>query len=279
MNLNPGLKPLIAVSLILHIMAVSLLFFIPQEGIKKGEPLFARLVTPEQIIEKDEGRPHVNKGQGIGGMSKKLVPLNQKAGKEKGAKAESLKGSDTIKVPQAIQGEDKVFRERVPATQKDLNETGLPSEPLKPQTPMPSITAPHLPREGLFDRDVVEMLAKKEMDKINQDKEITFDTNELRYHSYMLRLKEKIEGIWRYPPEAAEKGIYGDLYIRFTIKKDGRLGNMELLRTSGYRNLDEAAMRALKDAEPFWPLPQEWEKDELVITGHFIYSLYGAYLR
>lgn len=276
MNLNPGLKPSIAFSLILHIMAVSLLFFMPQGGIKKGKPLFARLVTPEQIIKNDAGRASVSKKDR---MSKKSIPSSQKelqrAGKEESSKVGSLRESGHVKGHQGIQRDDKVLREDVP-TPKDLKEA---DGPLRPETRTPPIQVPHLPKEGLFDRDVLERLAKNEKEEPVPDRGITFDTNELRYHSYMLRLKEKIEGIWRYPPEAAEKGIYGDLYIRFTIKKDGRLGNVELVRTSGYRNLDEAAMRALRDAEPFWPLPQEWKKDELVITGHFIYSLYGVYLR
>ena len=88
-------------------------------------------------------------------------------------------------------------------------------------------------------------------------------------------LKEKIESIWQYPKEAARLGLSGDLYIKFTIKRDGKLGEIDLLRTSGHKDLDEAAMKALKDAEPFWPLPADWEKDDLEINGHFIY-VYGS---
>lgn len=75
------------------------------------------------------------------------------------------------------------------------------------------------------------------------------------------------------------RGIYGDLYIKFTIDKKGKLISLELLRTSGYKMLDDAAIKALKDAEPFWPLPDDWQKDSLTITGHFIYTLHGFYLR
>jgi protein TonB len=84
-------------------------------------------------------------------------------------------------------------------------------------------------------------------------------------------LKERIEDIWKYPKEAAQKGLSGELYIKFSINKDGRLGETEIVRTSGHRELDEAAMKALKNAEPFWPLPDDWDKDTLEIKGHFIY--------
>ena len=115
--------------------------------------------------------------------------------------------------------------------------------------------------------------------KREEDSGITFSTTEYRYYGYKMRLKEKIESIWKYPPEAARKGIYADLYIRFTILKNGELGSVELLRTSGYKMLDDAAMQALRDAAPFWPLPEEWGEDSFTITGHFVYTLYGYYLR
>ncbi|WP_242455798.1 energy transducer TonB [Dissulfurispira thermophila] len=134
-------------------------------------------------------------------------------------------------------------------------------------------------KEKFFDRDIIGKLAQKEKEEVKTDNGITFDTHEFKYYGYMQRLKEKIEGIWRYPPDAAEKGIYGDLYVKFTIKKNGKLGAVELVRTSGHKSLDDAAIKALKDAEPYWPLPDEWGKDGLTITGHFVYSLYGVYIR
>jgi len=76
-----------------------------------------------------------------------------------------------------------------------------------------------------------------------------------------------------------EKGIYGDLDIEFTIKKNGKLGAIQLVRTSGYKDLDDAAIKALRDAEPYWPLPDDIREQSLTITGHFIYSLYGQYIR
>ncbi len=149
------------------------------------------------------------------------------------------------------------------------------------------------PRKGdelkLAEKKAVEELIKGKKGEVDgKDKEkaggegepeITFSTQEFKYYGYKMRLKEKIENIWKYPPEAAEKGIYADLYIRFTILKNGKLGAVELLRTSGYKTLDDAALKALRDAAPYWPLPDEWKEESFTITGHFIYSLYGSYIR
>jgi protein TonB len=136
-------------------------------------------------------------------------------------------------------------------------------------------------KEKIFDRDVIEQFARRQEEKRKEkEKEgITFDTSELKYYGYMQRLKEKIEGIWVYPPGAIKQGLRGELVIRFEIKGSGRLGDVEVLQTSGFKALDDAAVKALHDAEPYWPLPGSWGKEGLVITGRFIYALSGYYIR
>jgi protein TonB len=138
-------------------------------------------------------------------------------------------------------------------------------------------------RERLFDKDIVANLAKRDIareeEKERKNKSFTLDTSEYRFLLYNRRLKERIESIWVYPPYEAEHGIYGDLIIRFTIKKNGRLGSVEILRTSGHKSLDDAAIKALKDGAPYWPLPDEWGMDAYTIEGHFIYTIYGYFIR
>ena len=137
-------------------------------------------------------------------------------------------------------------------------------------------------REKLFDTSIIGDLAKREVEKKDKEKKdtsFTFDAREYKFLLYNRRLKERIERIWVYPPDAAAQGIYGDLILRFTIKKDGTISAVELVRTSGHKNLDDSAMRALKDGSPYWPLPDEWGMESYTIEGHFIYTLYGYYIR
>lgn len=123
---------------------------------------------------------------------------------------------------------------------------------------------------SLFNREKI----KQRADGSSSERQvISFDTSDLKYRGYMRMLKEQLESIWRYPEEAARLGISGDLMIRFEINKDGTLGDMELIRPSGYRTLDIAAMKAIEDSFPFWPLPDDWEGDEYAIDGHFVYVL------
>ncbi len=126
------------------------------------------------------------------------------------------------------------------------------------------------PRYFLFDRGTVEKYARKGIDK---KKVLSFDIPELHYRGYKRRLKSRIESAWEYPPGVIVPGTFVDLNITFSIKRDGSLGDIKLVRTSGYEALDKAALKALRDAAPYWPLPDDWEGDELIIPGHFIYLL------
>ena len=136
-------------------------------------------------------------------------------------------------------------------------------------------------RERLFDKDITENIARRDAGKAEDEGEkqapITFDTKVYKYAGYMTKLREKIESIWVFPTEALARGIRfpQDLKIEFTIKKDGKLGEVRLIRTSGYKMLDDAALKALKDGEPYWPLPEEWGMETYTVLGHFVYSTYG----
>jgi len=136
---------------------------------------------------------------------------------------------------------------------------------------VPSDNVKSVPYAFLFDRETIERFAKKQFS--GDKKGLSFDAPEFRHRGYMRMLKQRIESIWKYPEDAARQGLSGDLYITFSIKRDGSLDRVELIRTSGYRSLDEAAIKAITDAQPFWPLPEDWQKDTLVINGHFIYIL------
>ena len=104
-------------------------------------------------------------------------------------------------------------------------------------------------------------------------KTVDLNTSDLRFLSYFKHIKDLIESVWVYPREAREKGIDGQLVIKFTIRENGELGPVEVLASSGYKFLDTAAVQALKDASPFPTLPKQWKKKEITISGNFIYYL------
>lgn len=111
------------------------------------------------------------------------------------------------------------------------------------------------------------------------DDSVTLDTDEFKFMSYNRWLKIKVESVLRYPELAAISGFQGTLYIKFDIMKDGSLANLELLRSSGYRILDDEALRAIRSAAPFQPLPDEWSKDRYSIRAAVLFYLNEAYIR
>ncbi|MDI6890569.1 MAG: TonB family protein [Thermodesulfovibrionales bacterium] len=251
------IKRFFAYSLLLHIaLLIAALSFVPPVKGKKGGEFFASLVSPEEISAPASlisPIPDVRPVQ----------PVRPKTF-ESSPPSPSL--SPDIPSPQSP---SVLASGRGTEGRSEIKETMQ-----KPDVPMPSI------RERLFDRSIIGELAKREVKKAErEERTFAFDMKELRYSGYLRRLKERIESIWIYPPDAAARGIYGDLIIKFTIKKNGRLGPVELIRTSGHKNLDDAALRALRDAEPFWPLPDEWDMEAYTIEGHFIYTIYGYYVR
>ena len=162
-----------------------------------------------------------------------------------------------------------VLKKRPPVRLRPLTKS-LPPNTIRDEVPS-SPSGDETDPSFLFDREVIEKYASNVP---RPEKGLTFDTSEFKHRGYMRTLKEKIESIWGYPKDAVRKKMSGDLYIMFTIKKNGKLSDVEILRTSGHWSLDMAAIQALKDAEPFWPLPDDWLEDHLEIKGHFIY-LYG----
>ncbi|MEW6162809.1 MAG: TonB family protein [Nitrospirota bacterium] len=248
------IKRFFAYSIALHIttLIVALSFVSPVKG-KRGGEFFASLVSPEEIFAP---APLISPIPEV----RPVQPVRPKTF-ESSPPSPSL--SPDIPSPQSP---SVLASGRGAEGRSEIKETMQ-----KPDVPMPSI------RERLFDKSIIGELAKREVKK--EERTFAFDMKELRYLGYLRRLKERIESIWIYPPDAAARGIYGDLIIKFTIKKNGRLGPVELIRTSGHKNLDDAALRALRDAEPFWPLPDEWNMEAYTIEGHFIYTIYGYYVR
>lgn len=96
---------------------------------------------------------------------------------------------------------------------------------------------------------------------------------DLKYYSYMDRLKRKVEMLWEYPERARLKSIGGTLHIDFSIGRDGKLERLALVESSGVPMLDDAALKALRDAAPFAPFPATWEMERLNISGTFIYQI------
>jgi protein TonB len=95
-------------------------------------------------------------------------------------------------------------------------------------------------------------------------------TKEYRFASYEEAWRAKVEriGTLNFPDEAKRKKLSGSLRMAVTIHKDGSVKSIKITKPSGYRVLDDAAIRIVRLASPFAPFPENIKKDydELVIT-------------
>jgi periplasmic protein TonB len=101
-------------------------------------------------------------------------------------------------------------------------------------------------------------------------KAISTSTREYRYASYMEAWRRKVEriGNLNYPEEARRKGLYGNLILHVSVRADGSLEGVRVVRSSGQDVLDQAAVRIVELAAPFAPFPPDIaaETDLLDIT-------------
>ncbi|WP_165869060.1 energy transducer TonB [Thiogranum longum] len=105
---------------------------------------------------------------------------------------------------------------------------------------------------------------------------ITASTREARYASYMRDWVHKVErvGQLNYPDAARRQGMSGKLMVEVAVYPDGSVRNITILKPSGHKILDDAAVRIVKLAAPFAPFPENIRKDNdiLYITRTWIFS-------
>lgn len=101
-------------------------------------------------------------------------------------------------------------------------------------------------------------------------------TQEYRFAQYIEDWRIKVEriGNLNYPEQARQQKIFGSLRLSVSINADGSLGPIEVSKSSGNRVLDAAAMRIVKLAAPYSPLPPDIRKDTdiLVITRTWTFT-------
>jgi periplasmic protein TonB len=103
------------------------------------------------------------------------------------------------------------------------------------------------------------------------DAAIALNTRDPQYITYFTSIKRNIEFVWEYPEPALRYGLQGKLLLQFTILASGELESAQIIRSSGSNLLDHEALRAMKAAAPFRPIPPWIDKKRLTITASFEY--------
>lgn len=104
--------------------------------------------------------------------------------------------------------------------------------------------------------------------KMPRKKYISAATQEYNAASYMSAWQEKVERIGNinYPEAARHQQIYGNLVLEVNINPDGSVQEINVLRSSGKPLLDDAAIRIVRLAAPFAPLPEALKEETDILA-------------
>lgn len=121
------------------------------------------------------------------------------------------------------------------------NETPIALVPTPPSPVIASAADEALRLRGSADREL----------------EIRADTRESALAPYLDGWKRKIErlGTLNYPRDSRRRRMSGNPVLAVTIRADGTLRDISVQRSSGSREVDQAALNILKLASPFDPFP------------------------
>ena len=169
-----------------------------------------------------------------------------------------------------------------------LRETPPPAPAIEvltvPEAPPTAQAAPQEPpREARRRTDVASLLTSTqlEIDRLTAEidrrsqtpngnsrrRSINASTKEYRFAAYLDAWRQKVErvGNLNYPDEAKRRKLYGDLILHVSVRADGSLENVRLVRSSGHKVLDDAAIRIVRLASPYAPFPPDIRKDTDVL--------------
>jgi len=117
---------------------------------------------------------------------------------------------------------------------------------------------------------------RESQSKLPRRKWISANTRAYEYAAYMQAWVAKVErvGNLNYPEEIRRLKLTGDLVMTVGINLDGSIESIDITRSSGLPQLDQAATRIVRLAGPYSPLPDyiQSEIDVLHITRTWRFS-------
>lgn len=98
------------------------------------------------------------------------------------------------------------------------------------------------------------------------------NSDDIAFGSFLRRFEGAVYGVWRYPLEAAMRGIEGITPVRITFNRRGEITNIQQLESSGARILDEEVLRTLRAIGPVGGFPKGYDKEEFHLIAFFQYG-------
>lgn len=101
-------------------------------------------------------------------------------------------------------------------------------------------------------------------------------TQDAGYQEYLAKIKNAIVNAWHDPEIAGSTREEGKVGVQFTVLGDGTVDDLRILRPSNFLPLNIEAMRAIRSAAPFPPIPERFGLKRIQIEFTFNYLLQSS---
>ena len=165
-------------------------------------------------------------------------------------------GQDAMQSTPVMPHPEKPEREVI-STEADQARPLETTEIEQPDTEAPS--AARLMRQSMSMASLQPELSRQRQwqSKLPRRKQISANTKEYEFASYMSAWVAKVErvGNLNYPVELRERKLHGDLVLSVGIRQNGSVESIDVMRSSGIPEIDDAARNIVQLAGPYAPLP------------------------
>jgi TonB family protein len=96
---------------------------------------------------------------------------------------------------------------------------------------------------------------------------LSLDASDFPYAWYLRQVLQKVQGEWQRQNQFNEPNQRPLVLVE--IQRDGSIRLPKIEQSSGNSLYDQAALRAVVDASPFPPLPQDWSRPSLRVMFRF----------
>ena len=104
-------------------------------------------------------------------------------------------------------------------------------------------------------------------------REVDERTIDRRYDRYIEEIRQRVRRIREFPRSLAVRLLEGETIVVFVVDVNGRLGDgPRVIKSSGFEEFDAAAMRAVRRAAPFPPMPDSATARPLSVSLRVIFD-------
>jgi protein TonB len=258
---------LLVLSLLLHAGAGALLYYLPQARPQQKEPVFIDLQQVPDLKAPEQPRQQEAKRH-----SERRVRVPQETAPRGRDAIDNAVPPQVRRPPPSQQVRPREPAETPPRETQVIPDSSI-SSLLKPKAPGTQLPLqPQLFPSTRRLAKLEENYRRKFEDEIAEGETRFLNSDDIQFGSFLRRFETAVYGVWRYPQEAAMKGIEGITPVRITFNRRGEITGVRVLESSGAKVLDDEVLRTLKLIGPMGGFPKGYDKEEFHLIGFFQYG-------